>query len=211
MTTAVSSRYIEPAFRKHEAATGLAVRYSKTMDRSIKGILDLVLCFHISLQGRQDVKKLLIGACHKGDHKLVNYLIHNSSHSFANIQDEEGNSLLMIACTKTHTAVVKLLLRYWAADPNRPNKKGETPLHIAAGGSNVTIVQELLEAGADRSAFDNDGFGPLFRAFKSGSVDVVHAMLKANPTDQVLYLVRPNYDRTEGSSVLSPGNFVLNK
>lgn len=52
-------------------------------------------------------------------------------------------------------AVVGLLLA--GADPNLHNRKGVTPISVAAHKGNIEIMVALIEAGANVNALNNSG------------------------------------------------------
>uniref|UniRef100_A0A8D2N2B7 Ankyrin repeat domain-containing protein 17 n=1 Tax=Zonotrichia albicollis TaxID=44394 RepID=A0A8D2N2B7_ZONAL len=58
------------------------------------------------------------------------------------------------------------------------NKKGNTPLWLAANGGHLDVVQLLVQAGADVDAADNRKITPLMAAFRKGHVKVVRYLVK---------------------------------
>lgn len=66
------------------------------------------------------------------------------------------------------------------------NKKGNTPLWLAANGGHFDVVQLLVQAGADVDAADNRKITPLMAAFRKVSeVDRIRGHLAVN---QFLFL-----------------------
>ncbi|XP_031215986.1 ankyrin repeat domain-containing protein 31 isoform X3 [Mastomys coucha] len=59
------------------------------------------------------------------------------------------------------------------------NAKGESPLHVASRGGNLSLVKVLIEAGADVNLKDNAGWTPLHKASSGGFDDVIIELLKA--------------------------------
>ncbi|CAK7225367.1 hypothetical protein SCUCBS95973_005839 [Sporothrix curviconia] len=66
----------------------------------------------------------------------------------ANMANEKGDTLLMLAAYYGHANLVRLLLQH-GADPNRLNDKGQSPLAGAVFKAEDAVVETLLEGGAD--------------------------------------------------------------
>ncbi|TVY36550.1 putative ankyrin repeat protein [Lachnellula subtilissima] len=66
----------------------------------------------------------------------------------ANMTNEKGDSLLMLAAYHGHAALVKLLLSH-GADANSLNDRGQSPLAGAVFKMESEVVETLLEGGAD--------------------------------------------------------------
>ncbi|KAH0618081.1 hypothetical protein JD844_017061, partial [Phrynosoma platyrhinos] len=79
------------------------------------------------------------------------------------------DTALTIAADKGH---------YKGAHIDVRNKKGNTPLWLAANGGHLDVVQLLVQAGADVDAADNRKITPLMSAFRKGHVRVVQFLVK---------------------------------
>ncbi|KAI0165107.1 ankyrin [Hypoxylon sp. FL1284] len=66
----------------------------------------------------------------------------------ANLTNEKGDTLLMLAAYHGHANLVKLLIQH-GADPNRINDRGQSPLAGAVFKKEDDVVEALLEGGAD--------------------------------------------------------------
>jgi ankyrin repeat protein len=89
-----------------------------------------------------------------------------------NAQDE---SPLMMAALKGHTALAKELVKR-GADVNKP---GWAPLHYAATGGHLEMMELLLEHHAFIDAESPNGTTPLMMAAQYGSVQAVKLLLEA--------------------------------
>ncbi|TVL93264.1 ankyrin repeat domain-containing protein [Streptomyces sp. SAJ15] len=66
----------------------------------------------------------------------------------ANLTNDKGDSLLMLAAYHGHADTVAALL-HRGADPNRPNDRGQTPLAGAVFKGEPDVLRALLDGGAD--------------------------------------------------------------
>ena len=66
----------------------------------------------------------------------------------ANLSNDRGDSLIMLAAYHGHADTVAALLAR-GADPNRRNDRGQTPLAGAAFKGEDEVVRALLDGGAD--------------------------------------------------------------
>ncbi|MFI1971920.1 hypothetical protein BLA24_02100 [Streptomyces cinnamoneus] len=69
----------------------------------------------------------------------------------ANLTNDKGDSLVMLAAYHGHDRAVLALLER-GADPNRPNDRGQTPLAGAVFKGESEVVRVLVEHGADPAA-----------------------------------------------------------
>jgi uncharacterized protein len=87
----------------------------------------------------------------------------------------EDESPLMMACLKGHIDIVKQLI---SRDAD-VNKVGWTPLHYAATGGHVAIIQLLLDQHAYIDAESPNGTTPLMMAAHYGTTAAVKVLLEA--------------------------------
>lgn len=69
----------------------------------------------------------------------------------ANLTNDKGDCLVMLAAYHGHPATVRALLAR-GADPNRANDRGQTPLAGAVFKGEDEVVRALFDAGADPGA-----------------------------------------------------------
>lgn len=69
----------------------------------------------------------------------------------ANLTNDRGDTLLMLAAYHGHTPAVTALVER-GADPDRANDRGQTPLAGAVFKGEDAVIKALLAAGADPTA-----------------------------------------------------------
>ncbi|XP_046580961.1 ankyrin repeat domain-containing protein 17-like [Haliotis rubra] len=90
--------------------------------------------------------------------------------------DDDGNSILHLACT-VNVQIVKYLLSHNTVDINTRGKNGRTPLLEAANEGNALTFDELLKKGANTSMKDNEDNNILHLATTGGYADLVKYIL----------------------------------
>ncbi|MGW0548173.1 ankyrin repeat domain-containing protein [Streptomyces altiplanensis] len=69
----------------------------------------------------------------------------------ANLTNDRGDSLVMLAAYHGHAGAVQALLSR-GADPDRANDRGQTPLAGAVFKGEEAVIRALVDGGADPSA-----------------------------------------------------------
>ena len=69
----------------------------------------------------------------------------------ANLCNDKGDTLVMLAAYHGHPQTVSVLLEH-GADPNRPNDRGQTPLAGAVFKGERAVIEALIDGGADPTA-----------------------------------------------------------
>jgi uncharacterized protein len=69
----------------------------------------------------------------------------------ANLTDDKGDTLIMLAACHGHAGTVTALLER-GADPDRADDRGRTPLAAAVSTGEAEVVRALLAAGANPAA-----------------------------------------------------------
>jgi ankyrin repeat protein len=69
----------------------------------------------------------------------------------ADLTNDRGDSLVMLAAYHGHAPAVQVLLDR-GADPDKPNDKGQTPIAGAVFKGEESVVRTLLDGGADPRA-----------------------------------------------------------
>ena len=98
-----------------------------------------------------------------------------------NLQNNDGDTALMIACANGNVQIVNTLIKA-GANVDLPNKYEETAIIHACKNENVNleIVKALIEKVANVDVQDNDGYTSLMYASMDGNVELVTAFIKAH-------------------------------
>ncbi|CAM9366004.1 unnamed protein product [Laminaria digitata] len=90
----------------------------------------------------------------------------------------EGDRPLHVAAKLGRLEIVRLLLQWAGADPNATNKPGRTPLMAACAclDNRAEVVRSLLEAGADATMADENGYTALHVVGFYGRIDLVDVL-----------------------------------
>ena len=136
-----------------------------------------------SWAGSARVVKLLLDRAAKANNRDQ---IGNTSFNIAAEQDNEGNTALHIAAEKGFKPVVDLLIP--ESECSAKNNNAVSPLHFAAWGGEMNIVEALYNQGAYSNAKDKHGWTPLHYAASNGQISIVTWLVgqgvNRNPTDE---------------------------
>ena len=94
-----------------------------------------------------------------------------------NYLNKEGFAPLHSAIKYGSVEIVQLLIDYGAVT-NISDEKGNTPLHEAASRS-LTLVDILIQSGADDCVYNRDNETPLEWATKEGRIEIVERLIQA--------------------------------
>ncbi|KAI0435499.1 ankyrin repeat-containing domain protein [Xylaria telfairii] len=95
-----------------------------------------------------------------------------------NLQDQDGNTPLLLAVKHRKLSIVKSLLQF-GADAEIKNKDGNTPLLLAVEQSENDIVKELLDFGVEVETRNESGDTPLLAALKMENREIWETLLGA--------------------------------
>ncbi|VDI82024.1 Hypothetical predicted protein [Mytilus galloprovincialis] len=90
---------------------------------------------------------------------------------------------MLVACSKGHIEIVKILAEY-KADIDQCNEDGKSPLFVACERGNKEIVDFLLEKDAIINKLDKDERSSFYVASRSENVEIMRLLLLkgANPS-----------------------------
>ncbi|MGH1358237.1 MAG: ankyrin repeat domain-containing protein [Burkholderiaceae bacterium] len=86
-----------------------------------------------------------------------------------------GETALMMAALIGQSESVGLLIEKGA----QINREGWTPLHYAATNGHLTVIKQLIEAGADKNALSPNGTTPMMMAIRRGNLTAYQSLLVA--------------------------------
>ncbi|MDO4262933.1 MAG: ankyrin repeat domain-containing protein [Deinococcus sp.] len=95
----------------------------------------------------------------------------------ANLTNEKGDTLLMLAAYNGQPEVVRVLLEA-GADAGRANDRGQTPLQAAAFKGDLDMVRLMLDLGVDVDSPGPDGRTALFLAAMFDRTEMLDLLLE---------------------------------
>ena len=111
-------------------------------------------------------------------------LLHNGAS--VNAANAYGNTPLHLVCGSSSIETIELviLLLSHGADPCKRNKKGSTALHFLCLNTDApsSLLQSIVQAGADIDAVDSRGMTPLLSCCTSGRGDFLAALIHLGAT-----------------------------
>ncbi|KNE57546.1 hypothetical protein AMAG_03247 [Allomyces macrogynus ATCC 38327] len=126
----------------------------------------------------------LLLAAARGFDAVVRVLLENGA--IVDMVDPENETALHKACFSGNVYVVDRLVQA-RANPNKADKHGWTPLHIAVAKGNKDVVALLLQRpGIKVNCANQAGTTPLMTACAKGHLDLVHTLLDARSDPHLL-------------------------
>ncbi|XP_048257878.1 uncharacterized protein LOC124126822 isoform X2 [Haliotis rufescens] len=127
-------------------------------------------------------------AAFKGHQSVFDLLV--SKHADLTLVDNNGDSLLHIACNGGDTAIVQYLVSL--SNVNTRGQNGRTPVMMAASKGHQSVFELLISKDADLTLVDNNGNSLLHLACNGGNTAIVQ------------YLVSPSNINTRGQNEWTP-------
>ncbi len=117
-------------------------------------------------------KTLLMLAAERGNLGMVKLLEEHG----ANVNDENPETALGLACSLGHSEIVEYLLEK-GADPNIPDRNRTPPLMPACRNGHTEIVRSLLKYGAEVNWQNVNGCTPLMDTTDSRKPEIVSLVI----------------------------------
>ena len=136
-------------------------------------------CTLMSLAATGNLDKLLILFNHTRRPSQYSGETGTTKDTFFELLDGNGNSAMLIACSKGHLNIVQFLFQKGAkADIRQPNKEGVTPMTSACHNGHIHIVQYLFQNGASVRQTTNKGSTPMLIACREGHLNIVQFLFQ---------------------------------
>jgi len=141
------------------------------------------------LQRFAELQEIALNAARTGDVDMLMPML--DAGLFVDLQDEKGNSLLMLASYHGHPELVAQLLER-GASPDLRNDRHQTALGGVAFKGHLDIARMLLDAGADPAADQGGGKTPAMFAAMFGHREILSLLERpmANKKPQTLLCLR---------------------
>ena len=162
---------------KYKMSEGLKEEYYQQAGELAAACGDLATVkLFISPTKRMSGDRFLQAACRVGQSLVVEYLLGNELVS-PDGDGSLGSAPILLATSKGHMEIVRILLRYNAA-VDIEDTQGEIPLHPAAKTGRYHVALMLLQHQASVDSPDIERYTPLHSAAKAGQVRVIKLLLE---------------------------------
>ncbi|XP_070689859.1 ankyrin repeat and death domain-containing protein 1B [Pempheris klunzingeri] len=128
--------------------------------------------------------------------EILEYIIDDLQMKELDKDDESGHQAFALAAEHGCVQMLEMLMDQYNMATMKPNKRGDTPLHLAARNNHLDAVQLLLQRFDTRDEVNMDGETALYQAADNGQEECVLALLQAG--------CDPNFLTTDKCSALHP-------
>ncbi|XP_069565490.1 ankyrin repeat and death domain-containing protein 1B isoform X2 [Brachyistius frenatus] len=102
------------------------------------------------------------------------------------VENESGHRAFALAAEHGCVEILEILMEPYNMATMKPNKRGDTPLHLAARTGHLDAVQLLLQSFDTRDEVNMDGETALYQAAVNGQEECALALLEAGCDPNVL-------------------------
>ena len=177
---------------RHPGTSRMPIIYHRNIYRGKESVIDrkwnYIFAYRLSREEnnkvhaqlhREVIPLLVTAGAHFTDDwgKLDQFVFINTN---INVTDEAGKTALHTALLQSDRDLFERLLAA-GANPNIPNRRGETPLHIAVQ-RNYALIEKLLNSGADACAYNAWRETPLLQAVQENNESAVDKLLTIRPS-----------------------------
>ncbi|XP_078106674.1 ankyrin repeat and death domain-containing protein 1A [Sander vitreus] len=118
--------------------------------------------------------------------EIIEYIMNDLQMKELDKDDQSGHRAFALAAEHGCVEMMDTLARPYNMDTMKPNKRGETPLHLAARNGHLDAVQSLLQSFDTRDEVNMDGETALYQAADNGQEECVLALLEAGCDPNIL-------------------------
>lgn len=139
-------------------------------------LLKIIIVFFISIYSSVGQDYNSFDVARKGTLEQIN-ILYKKDKNVINAIDEQGSSMLILACYRGNTAVANFLINS-GADINYVSKNGTALMACVVKGENK-LVELLVQKGADVNSTDYNGMTALMMAVYFNNDEMVRLLLNA--------------------------------
>uniref|UniRef100_A0A8C4IKN7 Ankyrin repeat and death domain containing 1B n=1 Tax=Dicentrarchus labrax TaxID=13489 RepID=A0A8C4IKN7_DICLA len=117
---------------------------------------------------------------------IVQYIVDDLQMKELDKDDQSGHRPFALAAEHGCVEMLDMLIGPYNMATMKPNKRGDTPLHLAARNNHLDALQLLLQSFDIRDAVNMDGETALYQAADNGQEGCVLALLEAGCDPNIL-------------------------
>lgn len=117
---------------------------------------------------------------------IVEYIVDDLQMKELDKDDQSGNRAFALAAEHGCVEMLEMLMHPYNMATMKPNKRGDTPLHLAARNNQLDAVQLLLQSFDTRDEVNMDEETALYQAADNGQEECVLALLEAGCNPDIL-------------------------
>ncbi|KAK2837365.1 hypothetical protein Q5P01_014577 [Channa striata] len=122
--------------------------------------------------------------------EIIEYIINDLQMKELDKDDKSGHRAFALAAEHGCVQMLEMLMDPYEMATMKPNKRGDTPLHLAARNGHLDTVQLLLQSFDTRDEVNTDGETALYQAADNGQEECVLTLLEANCDPNILTVAK---------------------
>ncbi|XP_029017328.1 ankyrin repeat and death domain-containing protein 1A [Betta splendens] len=117
---------------------------------------------------------------------IVEYIVNDLQMKELDKEDQSGHQAFALAAEHGCVQMLEMLMEPYQMAAMKPNKRGDTPLHLAARNGHLDAVQLLLQSFDTLDEVNMDGETALYQAVDNGQEECVLTLLEAGCNPNIL-------------------------
>ncbi|XP_035999496.1 ankyrin repeat and death domain-containing protein 1A isoform X2 [Fundulus heteroclitus] len=118
--------------------------------------------------------------------EIIEYIVNDMQMKELDKDDQSGHRPFALAAEHGSVEMLKTLMEPYDMATMKPNKRGDTPLHLAARNGHLDAVQLLLQSFNTRDEVNTVGETALYQAAENSQEECVLALLEAGCDPNIL-------------------------